>query len=136
MLSTWFGGFMPGMVATLLSVLALNYYSVPPLYSLSFDLRHGPLFVIFSVSALFISWVIAKQQRAERTVRRVRDELEVTVRERTATLRRTNEELQAEIAERARAEEALRASEERWRPSLRIQPSASRWWMQTDAPWR
>jgi PAS domain S-box-containing protein len=115
MLSTWFGGFMPGMVATLLSVLALKYYSVPPLYSLSFDLRHVPLFVIFSVSALFISWVMAKQQRAERTVRSVRDELEVTVQERTAALRRTNEALQAEIAERTRAEEALRASEERWR---------------------
>ncbi len=115
MLSTWFGGFMPGMVATLLSVLALNYYSVPPLYSWSFDLRHVPLFVIFSVSALLISWVIAQQQRAERTVRRVRDELEMTVQERTAALRRINAALQAEIAERARAEEALRASEERWR---------------------
>jgi PAS domain S-box-containing protein len=115
MLSTWFGGFIPGMVATLLSVPALKYYYVAPLYSWSFDLRHVPLFVIFSLSALFISWVIAKQQRAERTVRRVRDELEVTVQERTAALRRTNAELQAEIAERARAEEALRASEERWR---------------------
>jgi PAS domain S-box-containing protein len=115
MLSTWFGGFIPGMVATLLSVPALKYYYVDPLYSWSFDVRHVPLFVIFSLSALFISWVIAKQQHAERAVRRVRDELEVTVRERTATLRRTNEELQAEIAERARAEEALRASEERWR---------------------
>jgi K+-sensing histidine kinase KdpD len=33
MLSTWFGGFRPGMVAILLSVLALKYYYVPPLYS-------------------------------------------------------------------------------------------------------
>jgi PAS domain S-box-containing protein len=115
MLSTWFGGFIPGMVATLLSVLALKYYYTPPLYSWSFDIRHVPLFVIFSMSALFISWVIAQQQQAERAVRRVRDELEVTVQERTATLRRTNEELEAEIAEHTRAEEALRASEERWR---------------------
>ncbi len=29
----------------------------------------GRLFVTFSVSALFISWVIAKQQHAERAVR-------------------------------------------------------------------
>jgi K+-sensing histidine kinase KdpD len=115
MLSTWFGGFIPGMVATLLSVLALKYYYMPPLYSWFFDLRHVPLFVIFSSSALFISWVIAKQQHAERAVRRVLDVMEAAVRERTATLRRTNEELQAEVAEGTRTEEALRASEERWR---------------------
>jgi PAS domain-containing protein len=115
MLTTWFGGFIPGMAATLLSVLALKYYYMPPLYSWSFDLRHVPLFVIFSSSALFISWVIAKQQHAERAVRRVLDVSEVAVSECTATLRRTNEELQSEIADRARAEEALRASEERWR---------------------
>jgi PAS domain S-box-containing protein len=115
MLGTWLGGFMPGVVATFLTVLALKYYMVPPLYSLSFDLRHAPLFAIFSLSALLISWVIAKQQHAERTVRRVRDELEVTVQERTAALRSSNEELLAEVAERTRTEEALRASEERWR---------------------
>jgi PAS domain S-box-containing protein len=115
MLSTWFGGFMPGMVATFLSALALKYYYLPPLYSWSFDVKHLPLFVVFSLSALFISLVISKQQRAEHAIRRVRDELEVAVRERTATLRRTNEELYAEIAERIRVEGALRASEERWR---------------------
>jgi K+-sensing histidine kinase KdpD len=51
MLSTWFGGFIPGMVATVLSVLALKYYYVAPLYSWPFDIRHVPLFVIFSLSA-------------------------------------------------------------------------------------
>jgi K+-sensing histidine kinase KdpD len=61
MLSTWFGGFMPGMVATLLSVPALKYDYMPPLYSWSFDIGDVPLFVIFSMSALLISWVIAKQ---------------------------------------------------------------------------
>jgi K+-sensing histidine kinase KdpD len=55
MLSTWFGGFIPRIVATLLAVLALKYYYVAPLYSWSFDIRHVPLFVIFSLSALFIS---------------------------------------------------------------------------------
>src|SRR5262245_21840524 len=61
MLSTWYGGFIPGMVATLLSVLALSYYSMRPFYSQSFDLGQIPLFVIFSLSALFISWIIANQ---------------------------------------------------------------------------
>jgi hypothetical protein len=67
MLRTWFGGFRPGMVATLLSVLALKYDSVAPLSSWSFDIRDVPLFGIFSVSALLISGVIAKQQRCRGT---------------------------------------------------------------------
>jgi PAS domain S-box-containing protein len=58
---------------------------------------------------------MAQPPHAERTVRSVRDAVEVTVRERTATLRRTNAALQAEITARTRAEAALRASEARWR---------------------
>jgi PAS domain-containing protein len=58
---------------------------------------------------------MATPQHAEPAVRSIRDEWAVTVRERTATRRRTNAAFQAEIAERIRAEEAVRASEERWR---------------------
>jgi C4-dicarboxylate-specific signal transduction histidine kinase len=71
---------------------------VDPLYSRSFDLRHVPLFVIFSVSALLISWVIATQQRAERTVRRVRDELQQVL----LNLVMNGVEALSAVAERAR----------------------------------
>jgi len=33
-LSAWFGGVGPGLVATLLSALAFNYYFLPPIHSL------------------------------------------------------------------------------------------------------
>ncbi len=32
-LSAWFGGVGPGLVATLLSALAFNYYFLPPIHS-------------------------------------------------------------------------------------------------------
>lgn len=50
-----------------------------------------------------------KQAKAE--IKRLNDELELKVEERTTELRRVNEELRAEIIERKRAEEALRKSE-------------------------
>lgn len=34
-LSTWYGGIKPGLLATGLSVLAINYFFVPPLYALT-----------------------------------------------------------------------------------------------------
>ena len=52
---------------------------------------------------------------AEERVRTLNQELEERFRERTAELARANEALQVEIAERKRAQEVLRESEEGYR---------------------
>src|SRR6266481_917923 len=54
-----------------------------------------------------------KQAKAE--IKRLNEELEERVLERTSQLMAVNEELRKEVLERQRAEEALRRSEERWR---------------------
>jgi two-component system cell cycle sensor histidine kinase/response regulator CckA len=53
--------------------------------------------------------------RAREALQRARNELERRVEERTAELRIANERLQREVADRIAVEEALRASEERYR---------------------
>jgi len=58
---------------------------------------------------------ITAQKLAEEQLRKARDELELRVEERTATLARTAEQLKLELAERQRVEESLRLSEERFR---------------------
>ncbi|MFQ5577309.1 MAG: PAS domain S-box protein [Anaerolineae bacterium] len=50
---------------------------------------------------------LIKRKRAQRALKRVRDELELRVQERTAELSETNRTLSAEIAERKRVEEEL-----------------------------
>jgi len=54
MLSAWFGGIGPGLLAAALSVLAFAYYFVPPIYSLAMEVQQIPRFFIFVLSALYV----------------------------------------------------------------------------------
>jgi len=104
LVSAWFGGIGPGLLATALSALAFNYYFLPPIHSLGPKLDEIPRLVIFTVSALFVGSLSAAERSAIESLRRARDDLRKTVQE----LQSTNEALQAESDERQRAEEALR----------------------------
>jgi PAS domain S-box-containing protein len=106
-LSAWFGGVGPGLVATVLSALAFNYYFLPPIHSLGPKPDEIPRLIIFVVSALFVGSLSAAQRSATESLRRARDELRATVQE----LQNTNETLEAESRERKSAEESLRRSE-------------------------
>ncbi len=106
-LSAWFGGVGPGLLATALSALAFNYYFLPPIYSLGPKPEEIPRLVIFTVSALFVGLLSAAQRNATESLRRARDDLRGTVQE----LQRSNEALQTESLERKHAEEARREAQ-------------------------
>lgn len=105
MLSTWYGGLGPGLLATMLTVTAIDYFFLPSpstrLVALEVSLRLG----IFACVALLISSLTAARQRAEAALRKARDDLEVRVQERTAELASANAALRAEIVERKRTEQ-------------------------------
>jgi PAS domain S-box-containing protein len=66
---------------------------------------------------------ITERKRAEEALQRAHDELETRVLERTLKIREANEALQAEIAERARAEEAVKAERQRLYDVLETLPA-------------
>ena len=107
MLSSWFGGVWPGILAGVLSAIALDYYFIPPLYALGIGLEEAPDMIAFVSAALFVSWLNGEQKRAKDSLRQARDELDARIQERTAELKQTNEQLQAEIVEHKIAEEGL-----------------------------
>lgn len=102
--SGWFGGFGPGLFATILAFLAFDYYYVEPLHSFFIDAKEMPRVLVFLLATLFAGLLSAAQRRTTESLRRARDDLNGTVRE----LERSSVALGAENAERLRAEEALR----------------------------
>jgi len=137
-------GSRPGLAATLLMLgpaVAFFLWENPPrpftTYSLDFKLRFIPSFLVVTAFAYFFertrekatqrledvnaelkSTVLALQETQEK-LRRAGEELEGRVEERTAQLYRANLQLAAEMEERKRSEEALRASEGKLNAMLR-----------------
>ena len=114
-LSSWIGGFGPGILATVLSIFALEYWLTLPLFTQRFSLSDVPRFVVFLFTGAFISWLARRQRSDEEALLRAREGLEKKVRERTADLRVAYEKLTAEVAERARAEKELQRINRVWR---------------------
>ena len=107
-LSAWFGGMGPGLLAASLATLCIDYFFLEPLYSFKFNLSHLPQLLVFFISAVMVSSWSAVRRRAETLLRRARDEQEAKVQERTSDLKQANEKLQTQIAGRRRVEEMLR----------------------------
>src|SRR5437667_11862300 len=135
LLSTWFGGTGPGLLAVLLSTLSINFFFTEPFFAFEFSVRDIPTTIAFLFSALVISsWSTARKRsenrlrESESELRKARSELEARVAERTAKLSCANEELQTEIVERKSAEEKLRHSEAFLTEGQRISHTGSWSW--------
>ena len=89
MLSAWFGGVRPGLLAFILSAVAFYYGVLPPVYSFAAKPEEVPRFVIFVFSALFVGSLSAAQRSGTESLKRARDDLDETVQQ----LRKTNEAL-------------------------------------------
>src|SRR2546427_5512277 len=82
MFVAWCGGFGPGLLAIALAVLAIHYYVVPPLNSFalknnlfSLGVAELPRLILFSIAALFVTFLSSAQRVAAESLRRSRDDL-------------------------------------------------------------
>lgn len=108
MISSWYGGPGPGLLATALSVLVMDYFLLSPIRELNIGWHYIPRLIVFLFVGLLTSSLTLARKRAEATLRAAHDELERRVEERTAELSKANAVLGQQINERQSAEERVR----------------------------
>src|SRR5215813_8941713 len=99
MVSGWFGGMGPGLLSTALSILALKYYFVPPTGTFAIDTAYIPSITLFSLVALFVTWLSSRERKAAMSLVHAHDQLDLKIHE----LEKSNESLQAVQMELAHA---------------------------------
>jgi PAS domain S-box-containing protein len=124
MLSAWFGGFRPGLFATVLSTAAFDFFFLSHQHSLIVKPDAIPRLAIFALSAFIIGSLSAAQRSATESLRVARDNLVETVQK----LQKANDALQAESRERKQADEKLRRSEAYLSEAQRLSHTGSWAW--------
>jgi PAS domain-containing protein len=79
--AAWFGGVGPGLAATALSVLAFDYFFLPPIHSINLMLSDLSRIALFAMAGLFVVGLIAAQRNTAASLQRSRADLEDKVRE-------------------------------------------------------
>jgi hypothetical protein len=74
-LSSWYGGLIAGLVASILSMLALDYFFVEPFYALRIELLGLVDFVAFAGATWLISTLQARWRNTHRTLVTLEQEL-------------------------------------------------------------
>ncbi|NTU84183.1 MAG: DUF4118 domain-containing protein [Chloroflexales bacterium] len=80
MVSAWYGGLGPGLLATATSAFASLYAFLPPRFSLALTLDSGIQIAVFLFAAILISALSEARRRSEAAAHAEREQYEVTLR--------------------------------------------------------
>lgn len=110
LLSVYYGsdaGHGPGLLAACLSVVALDYFFIPPFNAFAFGVTEILRITVFSTVAVLIGSLSSKLKTAKFDLQHAHDVLEQRVCERAEQLLQTNAQLKDEVAQRLEAQKAI-----------------------------
>ena len=97
-ITVWYAGLGPSILAFVLSLLAVDYFFIPPIHSLDITGADIPHFAMFMLFASLVAWFAAIRRRIDRELLQSRDELQNLNQElakRSTELESINKELEA-----------------------------------------
>jgi len=97
MVSGWFGGMGPGLLTTALSILALKYYFVPPTGTFAIDTAYIPSITLFSLVALFVTWLTSRERKGAMLLVHAHDQLDLKIHQRAEKEIRESERRYSEV---------------------------------------
>ena len=92
-ISTWYGGGIPGLITIALATCSLDYYFIPPAGRFGVLKPQSWYLVEFALPALVTCWFVRRRKIAEIMLRESRDELQARIEERQAELARLSRKM-------------------------------------------
>jgi PAS domain S-box-containing protein len=120
----WACGTGPAIFATVLTILAFEYFILEPAHSFAIVEKDVPRLAVFSVAAFFVVLLSAAQRRSAESLRHARDANLAIVEE----LRQANEMLRIENAERKQAEQKAGRAERQLQEAIDTIPTLITSW--------
>ena len=111
-LTAWYAGIGPSVIAVVLSIACVSYFFAEPIYSFEISRDELPYLLLFTASAAIVAIFVTVRRRIEDDLRRTTDRLQVEVEQRKhreEEIRQLNQELASRAAELETSNKELEA---------------------------
>src|SRR5437868_4008569 len=120
MIAAFYGGFGPGLFATLLSVLAMDYFFIPPFYKIELTLANTIRAGVFTAVSILISWLNASRKKLMERIREREQEREALLKQISGFNAELRQEVESATRELSTANSTLLQTQQRLTRSERL----------------
>ncbi|MDQ3818398.1 MAG: DUF4118 domain-containing protein [Acidobacteriota bacterium] len=120
MIAAFYGGFGPGLFATLLSVLTMDYFFIPPFYKIELTLANIIRAGVFMAVSVLISWLNASRKKLMERIKEREQEREALLKQISGFNAELRQEVESATLELSTANSTLLQTQQRLTRSERM----------------